>query len=145
MNALLVFAVLALASPIFGDESIEEKKQDKRGIVNLGYGGHYPYGAHGLTGYGGYGGYGHGYVAPVYPGLAHGVGHGWNHGIAAAPSIVHGYNAAPIPAIASYSHGYNHHVPSLLTAAPWRLGYNHAYNGVHGAGYSHGLNYGNAW
>lgn len=52
--------ILALAAPIFGEENAEVKRQEKRGVVGVGYGGHYPaiLGAHGLSGYGGYGAFG---------------------------------------------------------------------------------------
>lgn len=33
--------MLALASPIFGEEALEAKRQEKRGVVGLGYGNSY--------------------------------------------------------------------------------------------------------
>ena len=58
----LVFTILALVAPgIFGNDNADEKRQDKRGVVNVGgLGGHYPgaIAAPALAGYGAYGAYG---------------------------------------------------------------------------------------
>jgi len=48
----LVLAILSLAMPIYCEETQVEKKQEKRGILGLGYGG-----------YGGYGGLGNSLIA----------------------------------------------------------------------------------
>lgn len=36
----LVLAILSLAMPIYGEETQVEKKQEKRGVLGLGYGGY---------------------------------------------------------------------------------------------------------
>lgn len=57
MKLQQVFVVLlALASPIFGEEAVEAKHQEKRGVVGLGYGNNYLNGL-GYNGYNGYSGY----------------------------------------------------------------------------------------
>jgi hypothetical protein len=46
-----------VASPIYAEEAVEVKKQEKRGLLGLGYGGYYS-GVGGYSGLGGYKGYG---------------------------------------------------------------------------------------
>ncbi|KAK0093540.1 hypothetical protein PV326_013312 [Microctonus aethiopoides] len=159
MNALWICMIFALASAIFAEEISEVKKQEKRGVVGLGYGN-----AHGL-GYGGnyLGGHGYGYG---YNGVGHGLGlgHGIGHGYLSAPSYGSLNHAVVAPAIshssypAALSHGYSgysHGYQLPLYHAPLRVGYaglGHsgiAHTGIAhtGAPIGHGLGYGlaNAW
>ncbi|KAI8431875.1 hypothetical protein MSG28_004434 [Choristoneura fumiferana] len=102
---LCVFLLAAAA--VYG---AEEKKNEKRGVLGLGYGGL----GYGGLGYGGLGygglGYGHGLGAGYYGhGLGlynHGLGHGLygGHAIAHAPLVSHSI-AAPIAPIGL--HGYS--------------------------------------
>ncbi|XP_015174097.1 PREDICTED: prisilkin-39-like [Polistes dominula] len=125
MNAILLFTILSLVSPIFSEEPLQIKKHEKRGIFGLGYGGGY-YGG-GIGGLGG--GYGHGgYVG-------NSVGYSLGHSYGAAPLVSsHGYNSAPIP----LSHGYNSptYSSSYLDHSGIALG--HGFGGHGGFGY-HGL------
>ncbi|XP_011306906.1 uncharacterized protein [Fopius arisanus] len=122
MNALLIFTILALASPIFGEEAIEQKNQQKRGVVPVGYGGQY-LGGYNTLNYG-YNGLSHGYLNnPYYYGhSAHAPAP-----LATSPLLLgHGYN-----------HGYNNaYQAPLYTAPAARLPY---------AGLGHNLGYYNSW
>ncbi|XP_053594445.1 cuticle protein 64-like isoform X2 [Microplitis demolitor] len=119
--------LFALASPIFGEDAVEPKKQEKRGVIGLGYPG---YSGHYVGGHAyGYNGLGHGYVhSPYYPALSHG---------AVSPLLSHSAYTAPVAPVASVApvHGYNGYHSPLYTS-PLRLGY-------HGLG--HGLGYYNNW
>ncbi|XP_072949653.1 uncharacterized protein [Epargyreus clarus] len=101
MKAILCVLLLA-AVAVYG---AEEKKNEKRGLLGLGYGlGHGGYyGGHGLGLYGGHGYYsGHG--LDLYGGHGFYGGHGvglYGHSIAAAPVVSHTI-AAPAPIL---SHG----------------------------------------
>ncbi|XP_014206794.1 glycine-rich protein-like [Copidosoma floridanum] len=122
---VLVAIIAAVASPIFAEEALEAKKQDKRGVLGLGYGGYYNglgYSGHGYSGlgYGGYGGYGY-LGAPLYN-SAHGS-------VLPAGAYAHG------PVVGNGYHGsiYN---------SPYRVGYNGLGLGHGlGLGVGHGLNY----
>ncbi|XP_015114582.1 uncharacterized protein LOC107039478 [Diachasma alloeum] len=118
MNVLLIFTILALAAPIFGEEAVEQKNQQKRGIAPVGYGGNYLGGYHGLN-YG-YNGLAHGYLNnPYYYG-----------------------HAAPVTPLATSpllaGHGYNHayQAPVYTAPAAVRLPY---------TGLGHNLGYYNSW
>ncbi|XP_046421138.1 cuticle protein 65-like [Neodiprion virginianus] len=137
MNALTFVAIVALASAVCGEDSKAPKKQDKRGVLGLGYGGYGGHGLHGGLALGGYGysGLGHGYVAaPAYT---------VDHTIAAPVAVSHGahsISSGPIlsaPIRVGYEHGLGY------------SGHNLGYSG-HGLGYSgfglgHGLAYGHGW
>ncbi|XP_011642318.2 shematrin-like protein 2 [Pogonomyrmex barbatus] len=112
------------------------EKQDKRGVVGLGYGGYAGLG-NAVVG-SGYAGYGQGYIG--------GATYSAGYGIAAAPAATYGYSApivshgygAPIaPAIVS--HGYS----APLYSSSYRVGYagGLGYGGSSLAGYG-GLGYG---
>ncbi|KAH0554068.1 uncharacterized protein LOC123263251 [Cotesia glomerata] len=119
MNTLVIIMLFALASPIFGEDAVEPKKQEKRGVIGLGYpgyagqfGGAHAYDYHGL---------GHGYAsAPYYSALNHGV---------VSPILSHSAYSAHVAPAHAYG-GYH----SPLYTSPLRLGY-------HGLG--HG--YYNSW
>lgn len=86
----------------------DEKKNEKRGVLGLGYGLGAPapllgggiYGGHGL---GLYGGHGIGGLSGI-GGLG---GLGWGHGLAAAPVLGHGIASAPLVGHGLYGHGYS--------------------------------------
>lgn len=86
------FCVMLLVAAVLG---AEEKKNEKRGVLGLGYGLGAPaaglYGGHGLGLY------------------SHGVGGlGWGHGLAAAPVLGHGFASAPLLGPGLYgAHGYS--------------------------------------
>uniref|UniRef100_A0ABD2XIQ0 Uncharacterized protein n=1 Tax=Trichogramma kaykai TaxID=54128 RepID=A0ABD2XIQ0_9HYME len=141
-KSILIAVVAAVASPIYaGDEdvaaasgaaatAVEAKKQDKRGLLGLGYGGYYP----GAVGYAGHAGLGLGHLgSPYYSGLPL-AGH-------AAHSYA-GYNGH-LPLNYGYNHQalYGHHAGALrLAGAHHHAGYNgYLGNGLGYLGYNHGL------
>ncbi|CAB0034286.1 unnamed protein product [Trichogramma brassicae] len=140
--SILIAVVAAVASPIYaGDEdvaaaggaatAVEAKKQDKRGLLGLGYGGYYP----GAVGYAGHAGLGLGHLgSPYYSGLPL-AGH-------AAHSYTAGYNGH-LPLNYGYNHQalYGHHAGALrLAGAHHHAGYNgYVGNGLGYLGYNHGL------
>ncbi|XP_063384980.1 glycine-rich protein-like [Cydia fagiglandana] len=106
MKAILCVLLLA-AVAVYG---AEEKKNEKRGVLGLGYGGL----GYGGLGYGGlgYGGLAHGYYGG---GLGHGLGLYGGHGLYGA------HLAAPIAAPIAHAPLISHSV-----AAPIGLGYHGA-------------------
>ncbi|XP_012524758.1 glycine-rich protein isoform X2 [Monomorium pharaonis] len=122
MNAIVLLAILSLAMPIYGEETQVEKKQDKRGVLGLGYG----YGGNTLIAGSAYGGYGQSYIGGVAPAYYSG------HGIPVAPA--YGYSV-PIA-----SHGYN-----APLYAPYRVGYpgdlGYGRSNLGGLGHGAGLGY----
>ncbi|XP_077279830.1 uncharacterized protein LOC143907153 isoform X1 [Temnothorax americanus] len=109
----LVLAIVGLAMPIYCEETQVEKKQEKRGVLGLGYGGYGGLGNALIAGPA-YGGYGQSYLGGVAP--AYSSGHG--HGISApaygysVPVASHGYASAPLYRI-GYSGGLGHGGASL--------------------------------
>ncbi|XP_025163051.1 keratin-associated protein 6-2-like [Harpegnathos saltator] len=142
MNALLLLTVLCLALPIYGQGTQVTKRQDKRGVLGLGYGalGHGGIGLQGnlATAGAGYGGYGHGYLGS---GATYSLGHAavapaysQNYG---APAISHGHNA---PLYTSYRLASAGHGAGLGYGAGYGSGL--AYGAGHGTGLAYGAGYG---
>ncbi|XP_066583134.1 cuticle protein 65-like [Prorops nasuta] len=145
MNSALfvLFTIFALTVPAFGQEAaVETKKQEKRGILGLGYAGYGGLGGLGL--YGGYGGFNNGLNGLGYGGLDNGYlaasssypAYSYGHTISAPvlsaslPTYSHGYNAAPL-----INRGHN----APVYSSPLRLGI--GYSGLnlgHGLGYLNG-------
>ncbi|XP_063538340.1 lamprin 1.8-10-like [Cydia strobilella] len=120
MKAILCVFLLAAAA-VYG---AEEKKNEKRGVLGLGYGG-LGYGGLGYSGLGysglGYGGLGHGYYGA---GLGHGYyGGGLGHGLGlyGGHGVYGGHLAAPIAAPIAHAPLISHSV-----AAPIGVGYHGA-------------------
>lgn len=170
MNAVLLLTILGLTMPIFGEET-QEKKRDKRGILNQGYGASGLRG-NSLTTAAGYGqsylggasldhgvsapAYSHSYNAPLYSShrldYSRGLGYSaFGHGGSGYSSRGLGYAATGLgygAAGLGYNTaglGYNTAGLGYNTAG---LGYNTAGHGYNAAGYGydaglgHGLNTG---